>query len=136
MKTNLSMPSAPVIPVIGYPDVISAAEWLEKAFGFETRLRIGAHRAQLVWSSGAIILSRIDDIEAFSCDRFSIMVRIESMAAHIARARSAGATIIREPATFPYGERQYAAVDPWRVEWHFSETIEDVAPEVWGGQRG
>jgi uncharacterized glyoxalase superfamily protein PhnB len=34
---------------------------------------------------------------------------------------------------FEYGERQYAAEDPVGHRWTFSETLEDVAPEAWGG---
>jgi uncharacterized glyoxalase superfamily protein PhnB len=38
-----------------------------------------------------------------------------------------------EPTDFEYGERQYAAEDPAGHRWTFSETLEDVAPEAWGG---
>jgi uncharacterized glyoxalase superfamily protein PhnB len=43
---NRSIPSSTVIPVLVYPDVREAAAWLESAFGFAERLRIGdAHRS-------------------------------------------------------------------------------------------
>ena len=42
MRTNLSMPSCTIIPVLEYPDVPAAAKWLEEAFAFEVRLSIGA----------------------------------------------------------------------------------------------
>ena len=60
MRANLSMPRCAIIPVLEYPDVPTAVTWLEEAFGFEVRLRIGAHRAQLQfggarsWSRRAI----------------------------------------------------------------------------------
>jgi len=38
-----------------------------------------------------------------------------------------------EPTDFEYGERQYAAEDPAGHQWTFSETLDDVAPEAWGG---
>ena len=38
-----------------------------------------------------------------------------------------------EPTDFPYGERQYAAEDPFAHRWTFTETLADVAPEAWGG---
>jgi uncharacterized glyoxalase superfamily protein PhnB len=48
MITNRSAPPATVTPVLVYPDVRAAVVWLEAAFGFEERVRIGeAHRAQL-----------------------------------------------------------------------------------------
>jgi hypothetical protein len=39
-----------------------------------------------------------------------------------------------EPTDFEYGERQYTAQDPAGHRWTFSETVEDVAPETWGGK--
>jgi uncharacterized glyoxalase superfamily protein PhnB len=57
MLTNRSAPPATVTPVLVYPDVRAAVAWLESAFGFEERVRIGdAHRrscasAQTVRSS-------------------------------------------------------------------------------------
>jgi uncharacterized glyoxalase superfamily protein PhnB len=39
-----------------------------------------------------------------------------------------------EPTDFEYGERQYAAEDPEGHHWTFSETLDDVAPETWGGK--
>ena len=48
MLTNRSAPPVTVTPVLIYPDVRAAVAWLESAFGFEERVRIGdAHRAQL-----------------------------------------------------------------------------------------
>jgi hypothetical protein len=41
------------------------------------------------------------------------------------------------PATnFEYGERQYTAEEPAGHQWTFWETLEDVAPESWGGISG
>jgi uncharacterized glyoxalase superfamily protein PhnB len=61
------------------------------------------------------------------------MVRVTDIDAHCARARSAGARIVQEPATYPYGERQYTAVDPGGHAWTFSESVADVDPASWGG---
>ena len=109
MKPNRSVPEAAVIPELPYPDVRDAVDWLGRAFGFEERLQIGDHRAQLVYESGAVIN------------------------AHHARAAEAGAKIISEPEDYPYGERQYSAVDPGGHRWTFSESIDDVDPAIWGG---
>ena len=49
MKHNRSIPPVTVIPVLVYPDVRAAVDWLIAAFGFEERVRIGeSHRAQMV----------------------------------------------------------------------------------------
>ena len=61
------------------------------------------------------------------------MIRIEDAEAHCVHARSAGATILSEPTNYPYGERQYTAVDPDGHRWTFSQTLADVDPTTWGG---
>jgi len=50
-----------VAPVLIYPDVRAAVAWLESAFGFGERVRIGdAHRAQLrVGVDGAIVVADV-----------------------------------------------------------------------------
>ncbi|MGH3846678.1 MAG: hypothetical protein ACRDS0_35455 [Pseudonocardiaceae bacterium] len=48
MKANRSIPPATVIPVLTYPDVRAAADWLVSVFGAVERVRIGGnHRAQM-----------------------------------------------------------------------------------------
>ena len=137
MKSNHSIPSSTVIPVLIYPDVREAVAWLSAAFGFAERVRIGEnHRAQLRFGDGAVIVA---DVRG---DRrpprpgeatHSVMVRVEDARAHCERAREHGARILMEPTDFEYGERQYNAEDPAGHQWTFSETIEDVIPEAWGG---
>src|ERR1700719_236898 len=60
VKPNRSIPSATVIPVLIYPDVRAAVDWLGKAFGFVERVQIGEdHRAQLSFGDGAIIVGDV-----------------------------------------------------------------------------
>ena len=138
MKSNRSIPSATVIPVLIYPDVRAAVAWLGAAFGFVERVRIGEnHRAQLKVGDGAVI---IGDVRR---DRrsprpgevtHSILVRVENARAHCEHARAHGARIVDPLTDFPYGERQYTAEDLAGHQWTFSETLADTAPEIWGGQ--
>jgi uncharacterized glyoxalase superfamily protein PhnB len=134
MRPNLSMPEAAIIPVLEYPDVPAAVKWLEEAFGFEVRLRIGAHRAQLQFESGAIVVSGSDSPGAAPGSGHSVMVRVEAIDAHLSRARGHGARIVRNLEDFPYGERHYSCLDPAGHSWTFSETIANVDPEEWGGE--
>ena len=137
MKPNRSIPTATVIPVLIYPDVREAVDWLSAAFGFVERVRIGEnHRSQLGFGEGAVIVGDVRH------DRqpprpgevtHSVMVRVENAYAHCESARAHGARIIMEPTDFEYGERQYTAEDPAGHQWTFSETLADVAPEEWGG---
>jgi uncharacterized glyoxalase superfamily protein PhnB len=61
------------------------------------------------------------------------MIRVEDADAHCARARALGAEIVREPATFQYGERQYSVRDFSGRTWVFTQSVADKAPEDWGG---
>ena len=134
MRANLSMPAAAIIPVLEYPDVPAAVKWLEDAFGFEVRLRIGGHRAQLELNGGAIVVAENASRDVPRGRGYSTMVRVESVDAHIERAQEHGARVIRDPEDLPYGERQYSCLDPAGHCWTFSETIADVAPSDWGGE--
>jgi hypothetical protein len=58
------MPGTEIIPVLEYPDVPAAVKWLEEALGFEVRLRIGAHGAQLQFGGGAIVVSEGSSADA------------------------------------------------------------------------
>lgn len=134
MESNRSMPRAQVIPELAYPDVNAAAQWLTRAFGFSVRLRIGTHRAQLEFGSGAVILRAGKAPEAAASASHSVMVRVENVDAHYSQAVQAGATVSGAPTTHPYGERQYAAQDLAGHWWVFSQSVEDVHPSVWGGE--
>jgi uncharacterized glyoxalase superfamily protein PhnB len=119
VKPNRSIPSATVVPVLIYPDVRAAVAWLEAAFGFSERVRIGeAHRAQMSFGDGAVIAADVRGRrrpprpgESTS----SVLVRVE-------------------PTDFEYGERQYHVEDLAGHQWTFSETLADMAPEQWGGE--
>jgi uncharacterized glyoxalase superfamily protein PhnB/ketosteroid isomerase-like protein len=137
LKPNRSIPPATVIPVLIYPDVRQAVDWLREAFGFVERVRIGEdHRSQLSFGEGAVI---VGDTRAERRPprpgevTHSVMVRVDDANAHCERARLHGARIVREPTDFEYGERQYTAEDPAGHQWTFSQTLADVAPEEWGG---
>jgi uncharacterized glyoxalase superfamily protein PhnB len=139
VKPNRSVPAPTVVPVLVYPDVREAVAWLEAAFGFAERLRIGeAHRSQMrVGDDGAIIVvdvrgDRRPPRDGEETQR--VMVRVPDARAHCDHARANGARILTEPTDFGYGERQYAAEDLAGHRWTFSETLTDVAPEDWGGE--
>lgn len=135
MMSNRSIPGATVIPVLAYQDVNEAADWLCGAFGFNVRLRIGTHRVQLNVGDGAVIVRerRPNEFDMTPGTGYSITIRIEDADAHCKHARDYGAKITQNPATQPYGERQYNAVDFAGYSWTFSQSVADVHPEDWGG---
>src|SRR6059058_3068998 len=124
MLTNRSAPPATVTPVLVYPDVRAAVAWLEAAFGFEERVRIGdTHRAQLrVGLDGAVVVADAGG------DRV-----VPDVDAAFARACDEGARVVEELTTWEYGERSGVVEDPAGHRWELTETVRDVAPEEWGG---
>jgi uncharacterized glyoxalase superfamily protein PhnB len=129
------VPAATIIPVLGYEDVGQASDWLCAAFGFRERLRTGNHRAQLLFGDGAVIATNrsADQNDALpESANVSIHVRVEDAERHCERARQHGARILRPPTDYPFGERQYTAVDLGGHHWTFSQSIADVDPESWG----
>jgi uncharacterized glyoxalase superfamily protein PhnB len=138
MPTNRSAPPATVTPVLVYPDVRAAVAWLEAAFGFEERVRIGEdHRAQLqVGADGALVVADVGRDQVAPAGggvTHVVKVRVSDVDAACARAREQGARVLQEPTTYEYGERQCMVEDPFGHRWDLSQTIRDVAPAEWGG---
>src|SRR5881397_4316816 len=114
--TNRSAPPATVTPVLIYPDVRAAVAWLESAFGFRERVRIGeAHRAQLrVGADGAVVVADVRADQVPPTDgvvTHLIKVRVADVDAAFARARDFGARVLQEPTTYEYGERSCVLED-------------------------
>lgn len=138
MLTNRSAPPATVTPVLIYPDVRAAVDWLESAFGFGERVRIGEdHRAQLrVGTDGAVVVADVHGAQVApegGVVTHLIKVRVEDVDAAFARARDAGGRILEEPTTHVYGERSCVVEDPAGHRWELTQTVRDVDPEEWGG---
>ena len=127
---NRSMPAGDVIPEIPYTDVAEAAAWLCAAFGFHERLRIADHRIQISVGAGSLVAVQVGEVRGAS----SVMVRVANVDAHYQIAVAHGAKVSGRPVSFPYGERQYSAVDLAGHRWTFSQTIADVDPADWGGR--
>ncbi len=138
MLTNRSAPPATVTPVLIYPDVRAAVAWLEAAFGFEERVRIGdSHRAQLrVGSDGAVVVADVRGDQLAPSDGVVtqlLKVRVPDVDAAFARARDCGARVVEELRTYEYGERSGVLEDLGGHRWELTQTVRDTAPEEWGG---
>src|SRR5262249_10772924 len=57
LKKTRSAPNTAVIPVVYYPDVRAAVEWLTTVLPFTERLRNSENRCQLSHGNGAIVVS-------------------------------------------------------------------------------
>ena len=133
MSTNRSVPPCNVIPEVAYPDVAEGAAWLENAFGFQVRIRIGNHRVQMRFGNGALVVVERGDDDA---RRNSILLRVENADAVLSRAIAAGAKVLREPRDYPYGERQANLEDFAGNRWVLTQSIADAHPSEWGGEPG
>ncbi len=138
MLTNRSAPPATVTPVLFYPDVRAAVAWLESAFGFEERVRIGdSHRAQLrVGVDGAVVVAEVRGEQVAPSEGtvlHIVKVRVPDVDAAFERARAAGARVVEELRTWEYGERSGVVEDVAGHRWELTQTVDDTAPEEWGG---
>jgi uncharacterized glyoxalase superfamily protein PhnB len=124
--------------VLVYPDVRAAVAWLEAAFGFEERVRIGeAHRSQLrVGSDGAIVVADVGGDRVAPGEggiTHLIKVRVSDVDSAFARAREQGARVVEDVTTWEYGERSGVVEDIGGHRWELTQTVRDVEPEEWGG---
>ena len=138
MLTNRSAPPVTVTPVLYYADVREAVAWLEDAFGFEERVRIGdSHRAQLrVGADGAVVVAeaaRDRTAPEAGVATHLVKVRVPDVDAAFARAREHGGRILEDLRTYEYGERSGVLEDPGGHRWELTQTVRDTAPEEWGG---
>ena len=124
------MPDCTVIPVLRYPDVAQAIQWLCDVFGFKERWRIADHRAQLEYDGGVVVVAELRD--STTGNDHSVLMRVKDVHAHCEYARAGGAEITQEPTDHFYGERQYSATDIGGHSWTFSQTINVMSPEDWG----
>src|SRR5436305_4838221 len=141
MIRNRSAPPATITPVLVYPDVRAAVDWLAAAFGFVERVRIGeAHRAQLqAGADGAVVVADVRRSQVAPSGGVVtqvVKVRVDDVDAAVARALEHGARIVEELRTYEYGERSCMVEDPAGHRWELSQTVRDVDPSEWGGSGG
>jgi predicted enzyme related to lactoylglutathione lyase len=135
MIQNRSAPPGSVVPRLIYEDVPKAIEWLCAAFGFTERLRTPAapdgtvHHAQLAVGQGAVMLTgQAADQHDFIQ---TVVVPVDDVDAHCARAKQFGAKIVSPPGDKEFGERQYSVEDFAGNRWAFTQSVVNVAPEEW-----
>jgi uncharacterized glyoxalase superfamily protein PhnB len=124
-----------------YRDPWAALKWLEQAFGFETTMVVEnpdgtLGHSEMTFGEGLIMVGREWDARHRSpasmdgVNTQSIHVHLPGdLDAHCARARAAGAVIVREPADQFYGDRTYMAIDPEGHVWSFSQTLTVMSHE-------
>jgi uncharacterized glyoxalase superfamily protein PhnB len=135
-----------------YQDANAAIEWLGRAFGFEPRLVVegddgGVVHSELVFGDGLVMVGSAgrrpwcrSPRELAGGNTQSLMVYVDDVEAHCARARAAGAAIATELTTSDYGDeywkdRCYEAVDCEGHHWWFAQRLSDASRPRSGGVR-
>jgi uncharacterized glyoxalase superfamily protein PhnB len=125
------MSDAPVFyPALAYRNAPAAIRWLEKAFGFKTLMEVPGENntivhAEMSFGAGVIMLGSEKPHLGWSSPlglpavHQSIYVVVDDPDAHYARAKAAGADIVREPQNTDYGSREYGAKDLEGHHWSF-----------------
>ena len=139
MIKNRSAPTATVVPILVYEDVGQALEFLTRAFGFKERLRAeyggSINHAQMDIGEGSIIIGKQGGpFKVAAGDTISqyAHINVDNVDQHFAKAKAAGAVILKEPQEMPFGVRQYTAKDIGGHWWTFSQNVRDVDPAEWG----
>jgi uncharacterized glyoxalase superfamily protein PhnB len=129
-----------------YQNAAKMIDWLCDAFGFEIRIKVEGEdghieHSELSYDSGLIMVGeeRIGSVSRWNIDMRSplsvggantqgLLMYVDDIDAHCARARAAGAQIVDEPALHDYGkeywaDRSYGALDPEGHLWWFSQRV-------------
>jgi len=123
-----------IFPSLRYNDARRAIEWLEEAFGFKPGMVVDGEdgtvaHAEMTFGGGMIMLgTQRDDSYGSHVGEGWMYVVIEDADAHYARAKAAGAEIVRELEDQDYGSRDYSARDFEGNMWSFGT----YRPEISG----
>ena len=136
-----------VVAELHYVDPISALIWLEKVFGFKTRIVVRDDNGNFVFSESEVghgqsvaVLPEIGDknrsplrVEGINTQTVRIRSPMD-VVEHCERARSLGAEIVSEPDQFFFGDLTYFVSDLEGHMWAFAQPIKGKAgppPEGW-----
>ena len=127
-----------VMPYLLYEDSDVALEFLVNAFGFTEKVRMKddsgrVNHAEVQMKDGVIMLGTppgdYKNPAKLGGKTQNVYVYVDDVDKHYARAKQAGAKIVREPEDQFYGDRNYAVEDPEGHEWYFGTHVRDVSPE-------
>jgi PhnB protein len=138
-EANLQTEFIDLVPVLACSDIAAAHDFLVHVLGFASgglehapdgtvvhgEVLAGERRIWLHLTSETAKLATPATLGAAGG---GIVVYVKDVDAHFEVARRAGATILREPADQPYGQREYAVRDPDGHSWWIATP--SAAPEA------
>jgi len=130
-----------ILARLAYEDPAAAIDFLESAFGFAERID-----ARIADGDGRVILTELDVLDSrvmvgqegahgiaspktLGGSTQALIVYVDRVDEHYARARLRGAQMVSEPADQFWGDRRYEAKDNEGHHWSFHERVRDVSPE-------
>jgi uncharacterized glyoxalase superfamily protein PhnB len=130
MPSGTKTASPCIYPTFRYRDPSAMIDFLRRAFGFAVRARYGegddVQHAELELGSSIIMLGGVRDDEYGAVvgepgknSGKSVYIAVADTDALCAQAKSAGATILREPYDTGYGSRDFMCRDPEGNVWSF-----------------
>ncbi|WP_374384640.1 VOC family protein [Dongia sp.] len=119
--------AAKLFPAMKFDDAPEALDWLKSAFGFEPHVvhkdeSGGIAHAEMKLGDGLIMLGGKRPPEAtnpWCTEPMGVYVCVEDIETHYAKAKAAGAEIVRPLSDTPYGAREYSARDCGGHLWSF-----------------
>ena len=124
-----------ISPLLFYRRPKEALDFLERAFGFETRIMVEVEGGGIMHSESAFEGHVVMVVGPPSHDAASPLDLGGRITGHVhvqltagidelcERARAAGAKIEREPEDQPYGDRVFTCLDPEGHSWSFGQTL-------------
>jgi len=123
-----------LIPILVCEDIQAEHDFLVEAFGFNTG---GIHRTPegtpvhaevragdlVIWLHRVAEELKLASPRSLPAASSGLVVYVEDVDAHAARARSRGAQLESEPKDMPYGQREYGVKDPEGHRWWFATSL-------------
>ncbi len=129
-----------IVPALSYDDAPAMIEFLCRAFGFDERFRLDmpdgsvGHCSLIIEGEEVTLASAYPEGGLGGPGRLphlhaSVMVYVEDVDAHYARAVAEGAKVLQEPEDQFFGDRTYRAEDPEGGHWWFHQELEQLTGE-------
>ena len=123
-----------LIPLLVCEDIPAEHDFLVDALGFTSG---GIHRTPegqavhaearagdlVIWLHRVAADQKLTSPRSMPADSSGLVVYVEDVDAHYARARSRGAQTQSEPKDMPYGQREYGVTDPEGHRWWFASPL-------------
>jgi len=129
-----------VYPYLCVRDAAAAIAFYTRIFGAEELLRLTDPSGRIGHAElklGPLVIMLVDEHPeygirsplAFGGTGTTLHLHVDDVDTLTARAREAGATVLREPEDFGHGERQSRLRDPFGHEWLLGHELETLSPE-------